>query len=88
MHPVIRILILRRRNILTSRIASHRIASPPAAALMSLVSGPGRAGTADMPAEMRLFVDQHVRYIQSLDTVRLPATVSGVCSQPMLTPPA
>lgn len=23
-----------------------------------------------MPAEMQLFVDKHVRYIQSLDTVR------------------
>ena len=37
---------------------------------MSLVSGPGRAGVGGMPAEMQLFVDKHVRYIQSLDTVR------------------
>lgn len=37
---------------------------------MSLVSGPGRAGMASMPDEMQLFVDKHVRYIQSLDTVR------------------
>ena len=37
---------------------------------MSLVSGPGRAATSHMPAEMHLFVDKHVRYIQSLDTVR------------------
>jgi hypothetical protein len=38
---------------------------------MSLVSGPGRAGImANMPDEMQLFVDKHVRYIQSLDTVR------------------
>ncbi|KAF1929807.1 geranylgerany transferase type II beta subunit [Didymella exigua CBS 183.55] len=35
---------------------------------MSLVSGPGRAGVGTMPAEMQLFVDKHVRYIQSLDT--------------------
>ncbi|KAF2108989.1 geranylgerany transferase type II beta subunit [Lophiotrema nucula] len=36
---------------------------------MSLVSGPGRgAGMTEMPAEMRLFADKHVRYIQSLDT--------------------
>ncbi|KAF2266384.1 type-2 protein geranylgeranyltransferase subunit beta [Lojkania enalia] len=35
---------------------------------MSLVSGPGRGGVAAMPVEMRLFVDKHVRYIQSLDT--------------------
>jgi hypothetical protein len=40
--------------------------------LMALVSGPGRAGggTGDMSPEMRLFVDKHVAYIQSLDTVR------------------
>jgi hypothetical protein len=37
---------------------------------MSLVSRPGRGGMANMPEEMRLFVDKHVRYIQSLDTVR------------------
>jgi hypothetical protein len=41
---------------------------------MSLASGPGRAGMGQVPAEMRLFVDKHVKYIQSLDTVRLPAT--------------
>ncbi|ORY09295.1 geranylgeranyl transferas-like protein type II beta subunit [Clohesyomyces aquaticus] len=35
---------------------------------MSLVSGPGRAGMADTPVELQLFVDKHVRYIQSLDT--------------------
>ncbi|KAH7132499.1 type II protein geranylgeranyltransferase beta subunit [Dendryphion nanum] len=35
---------------------------------MSLVSGPGRGGVGAMPAEMHLFVDKHVRYIQSLDT--------------------
>lgn len=38
---------------------------------MSLVSGPGR-GMASLPAEARLHVDKHVKYIQSLDTVRLP----------------
>ncbi|KAH7391877.1 terpenoid cyclases/protein prenyltransferase alpha-alpha toroid [Pyrenochaeta sp. MPI-SDFR-AT-0127] len=35
---------------------------------MSLVSGPGRGGMSQMPDEMHLFVDKHVRYIQSLDT--------------------
>jgi hypothetical protein len=45
---------------LTRRLTAH----------MSLVSGPGRGGVADMPHEMRLAVDSHVRYIQSLDTVR------------------
>jgi hypothetical protein len=37
---------------------------------MSLVAGPGRGGIANMPGEMQLFVEKHVRYIQSLDTVR------------------
>lgn len=36
---------------------------------MSLVSGPGRGG-GYLPGEMTLVVDQHVKYIQSLDTVR------------------
>lgn len=50
----------------------HRTRPPnPFASTMSLVSGPGRGMTA-MPAEMQLYVDRHVRYIQSLDTVRLP----------------
>ncbi|KAF2657380.1 terpenoid cyclases/Protein prenyltransferase [Lophiostoma macrostomum CBS 122681] len=35
---------------------------------MALVSGPGRGGVAELPAEMRLFVDKHVHYIQSLDS--------------------
>ncbi|KAF1920009.1 geranylgerany transferase type II beta subunit [Ampelomyces quisqualis] len=35
---------------------------------MSLVSGPGRGGMGALPGEMRLLVDKHVRYIQSLDT--------------------
>jgi len=43
---------------------------PTPVADMSLVSGPGRAGMGNMPEEMQLFVDKHVRYIQSLDTVR------------------
>jgi hypothetical protein len=40
---------------------------------MSLASGPGRAGinSADQqPEKLRLHVDKHVKYIQSLDTVR------------------
>ncbi|KAF2456682.1 type-2 protein geranylgeranyltransferase subunit beta [Lineolata rhizophorae] len=37
---------------------------------MSLVSGPGRGGADDdkLPEELMLSVDQHVKYIQSLDT--------------------
>ena len=40
---------------------------------MSLVSGPGRGSITDarLPQELRLFVDKHVSYIQSLDTVRV-----------------
>lgn len=36
---------------------------------MALVSGPGRGGGTDtLPQELRLYVDKHVSYIQSLDT--------------------
>lgn len=40
---------------------------------MSLVSGPGRGGTKgeQLPEELQLHVDKHVKYIQSLDTVRV-----------------
>ena len=40
---------------------------------MSLVAGPGRGGATDgqLPDELRLVVDKHVAYIQSLDTVCL-----------------
>jgi hypothetical protein len=38
---------------------------------MSLVSGPGRGGaSSNLPDELQLAVDAHVKYIQSLDTVR------------------
>jgi hypothetical protein len=38
---------------------------------MSLVSGPGRGGaSSNLPDELQLAVDVHVKYIQSLDTVR------------------
>lgn len=40
---------------------------------MSLVSGPGRGGghgSKDLPEEMKLAVQKHVEYIQTLDTVR------------------
>ena len=39
---------------------------------MSLVSGPGRGGVSstDRPNELGLVIDSHVKYIQSLDTVR------------------
>jgi hypothetical protein len=37
---------------------------------MALVSGPGRGGaSANLPDELQLAVDAHVKYIQSLDTV-------------------
>lgn len=41
---------------------------------MALVSGPGRGGrggdSSHLPDELQLAVDAHVKYIQSLDTVR------------------
>ena len=38
---------------------------------MSLVSGPGRAAASSaLPDEIQLAVEAHVKYIQSLDTVR------------------
>ncbi|EPE28140.1 Terpenoid cyclase/Protein prenyltransferase [Glarea lozoyensis ATCC 20868] len=37
---------------------------------MSLVSGPGRAGTTGLPEELRLVIEPHVKYIQSLDSRR------------------
>lgn len=44
---------------------------------MSLVAGPGVGGTtalADhLPTELALVVDRHIKYIQSLDTVRPPS---------------
>lgn len=36
---------------------------------MSLVSGPGRGGSAQLPGELVLCIGKHVKYIQSLDTV-------------------
>lgn len=42
--------------------------------LMSLVAGPGvggnKATTNDLPPELGLVIENHVKYIQSLDTVR------------------
>ena len=37
---------------------------------MSLVSGPGIAGSTSLPDELRLAIEPHVAYIQSLDTRR------------------
>lgn len=53
-----------------SRTNSHR--GWQTARLMSLVSGPGRGGQklTDLPGELTLAIDQHVKYIQQLDTVR------------------
>ncbi len=38
---------------------------------MALVSGPGRAGSS-LPDELQLTIEPHVKYIQSLDSVRPP----------------
>lgn len=39
---------------------------------MSLVAGPGRGGAGEnqLPDELKLVVEKHVAYIQSLDSVR------------------
>lgn len=58
---------------LLSTPAAARTAKLPPKLLMSLVSGPGRGAgmsAGQLPEELRLYVDKHVRYIQSLDTVR------------------
>lgn len=43
---------------------------------MALVAGPGVGGTSaiadNLPTDLALVVDRHVKYIQSLDTVRPP----------------
>lgn len=53
-----------------TRSARGRYRSDPAFT-MSLVSGPGRGGVAGKDAgdELVLFVNNHVKYIQSLDIV-------------------
>ena len=47
---------------------------------MSLVSGPGRGGalTGDVPDELKLAVEKHVEYIQSLDTVRSAGVIEEI----------
>ena len=48
---------------------------------MSLVSVPGRGGapTGSAPHEIKLVVDKHVEYIQSLDTVRPTGRTEELC---------
>ena len=48
---------------------------------MSLVSGPGRGGasTGDVSDELKLVVEKHVEYIQSLDTVRFTRIIVELC---------
>ena len=48
---------------------------------MSLVSGPGRGGasTGHVPDEIKLVVEKHVEYIQSLDTVRSARAIQELC---------
>ena len=44
---------------------------------MSLVSGPGRGGVSGLeePGEQMLHIEKHVKYIQSLDTVRFKSSL-------------
>lgn len=53
---------------------------------MSLVSGPGKGGASagDVPDELKLVIDHHVKYIQSLDTVRNRNALSAVCAEAYL----
>jgi hypothetical protein len=45
---------------------------------MSLVSGPGHGGgSSQLPSELQLAVEAHVKYIQSLDTVRFSVKVKS-----------
>lgn len=39
---------------------------------MSLAAGPGRGGLPKdaLPGELELYINQHIKYIQTLDTVR------------------
>ena len=48
---------------------------------MSLVSGPGRGGASigHVPDELKLVVEKHVQYIQSLDTVRSAEVTEDLC---------
>lgn len=47
--------------------------------IMSLAAGPGRGRTAEgqLPEELKLVVDKHVAYIQSLDEVRPSPTIAA-----------
>jgi geranylgeranyl transferase type-2 subunit beta len=49
---------------------------------MALVAGPGIGGDTgaqdSLPAELKLVIDKHVKYIQSLDTVRLKCEWFGM----------
>jgi len=46
---------------------------------MSLAAGPGRGRIAEgqLPEELKLVVDKHVAYIQSLDEVRPSPTIAA-----------
>ena len=47
---------------------------------MSLAAGPGRGGVTNsqLPDELKLVVDKHVAYIQSLDTVCIAHPVHDI----------
>jgi len=70
-------------HFVTSHIQREKatFSSPATVSEMSLVSGPGRAGgsaSTSLPDELQLAIEAHVKYIQSLDSVRpaLPAASS------------
>ena len=63
--------LLSRHPLLLPLLRIHTVDLPVPEFAMSLVAGPGRGGAmSDLPAELQLYAQKHVDYIQSLDTVR------------------
>ena len=56
---------------------------------MSLVSGPGRGGASDggVPEDLKLVIENHVKYIQILDTVSCETILDGILEAHSLTAP-
>lgn len=52
---------------------------------MSLVSGPGRGGGNTTPQQdLELYIDNHVQYIKTLDSVRLQPIITSLLDTHML----
>jgi hypothetical protein len=67
--------LLPRQSLFPPLLRIHSVDRPVPEFAMSLVAGPGRGGAiSDLPAELQLYAQKHVDYIQSLDTVRRHAS--------------